>query len=187
MLARLGCRRRGGHTTSRVLPAPEAGARALGSSPWDPLPECPRLGVSPQDCRSQSYTRGRVAAQSGPWARPSCSHHCLWGSPERGTDFPRGPGLLEAVWGQARPASPCPSASGWAGEDRSGVAGWPLCPPPCTVQLLPPLWALGLRLCRAELGRSSGSWRGKCRAALPSTKPHCSQQILPGSGCIFFK
>lgn len=28
-------------------------------------------------------------------------------------------------------------------------------------------------------------WRRKCRAAVPSTKPHCSQQILPGSGAFF--
>lgn len=113
LLARLGCRRRGGHTG---LPgSPRAGNWSVG--PGIPaftslsLPEWPRLGVRPQECRSQSYTKGRVAAQCGPWARPSRSHCCMWGSLERGTGFPRGPGLLEAVWGQARPASPCPSAS----------------------------------------------------------------------------
>lgn len=62
------------------------------------------------------------------------------------------------------PTAPCPAQS--CSCPRSGLQAW---------------------VCRAELGSSSGSWRRKCRAAVPSTKPHCSQQILPGAGCIFFK
>lgn len=56
-------------------------------------------------------------------------------------------------------------------------------PPPCPFLLWAPTSRLGV--CRAELGSFSGSWRRKCRTALPSTKPHCSQQILPGSGAFF--
>lgn len=38
-----------------------------------------------------------------------------------------------------------------------------------------------------QLGCSAGSWRGKHSAVVPSTKPHCSEQIHPESGCIFVK
>lgn len=92
------------------------------------------------------------------------------------------------------PAPPCPFLSLRMGRDCRAVARCSLraslgslCLLPRPVQRLPPAAGSRPGVCGAELGCSSGSWRRKCKAAVPSTKPHCSQQILPGSGCIFFK
>lgn len=45
----------------------------------------------------------------------------------------------------------------------------------------------GSWLVRSSLAAPLGSWRGKRSAAVPSTKPHCSEQIRLELGCIFVK
>lgn len=45
----------------------------------------------------------------------------------------------------------------------------------------------GCWLARSSLAALLGSWRGKRSAGVPSTKPHCSEQIRLELGCIFVK
>lgn len=189
-------RRSSGHT---CLPgSPHAGS--WDCRPWDPSLYSPisareRSGLgSAHGPHDSVLHQGRGcptvhADGPEPWARLSCFHPCKWGDPERSRDLPQ---VMASQWqgeDRATPALWAPSsARGWRGI----AGGWPGVPSAGSLCLLPPpaaAPAVGSRLgvCRAELGRWSQSWRRKCRAAVLSTKPHCSRQILPGSGCIFFK
>lgn len=64
-----------------------------------------------------------------------------------------------------------------------GVASPPGLPPAASLRPCPAL-VPGLR---SSLAALLGSWRGKHSAAVPSTKPHCSEQIRLELGCIFVK
>lgn len=88
-----------------------------------------------------------------------------------------------------RSLSPFPSVL-WEGSRLTGVGRVPsggslglLCP----ALYRPACLALGFAGLSLAPVRPLAFWRRNCGAAASSTRPHCSQQTLPGAGWIFFK
>lgn len=177
-----------------ALPAsPHLGSWACGS--W--LPAFPSrlcgLGVSPRAPGLSVPRQGHcycMSLRTGPEPPPSMCSSAWTGRAGPGPSPPAAAGGQEPL--ASEPVARPQPVGGEGVSGRLDVLSVSLPAPPAPGPApAPPLRALGSRLqawgLQAGLGSSSGSWRRKCRAAAPSTKPHCSQQILPGAGCIFFK
>ena len=172
------------------------------------IPAFPSLSLAPEQCRasgsahrpraSASHARATAAALSTRMGPEPLARHSVCAHPEmRPAQGPSPPVRMGPLSAAPRSSAVHPIPSSACGQGgmkarRGGrVSSQSLSQPPaapCPAQSCScPRCRLQAWVCRAELGSSSGSWRRKCRAAVPSTKPHCSKQILPGAGCIFFK
>lgn len=168
--------------------------QALGSQALHPcLPERGSWLGSAQGLHASSYMRGGAAALSLLMGPALLLSPLQVGQPRESRDLP---GVTACQWQcedrATRPLCAPSPAGGWAGT----AGGWPDAPQCLSRPPLPPALphpaaapAVGsrLRVCRAELGCSRGLGGESAEQQFLPQKPHCSQQILPGSGGIFFK